>query len=132
MAADSLAAFFLFGVAMCALTIVTLAFPGSVLEPVWRLNPDAHRSFRSIGPWAFVLMATVGAACLFSAIGLFRRAPWGRVLAVLVLVTNLAGDVAASLLRHDARTLIGLPIGGAMIALLLSRPVKRLFISNAR
>jgi len=37
-----------------------------------------------------------------------------------ILIVNLIGDSLNALLRHDRRTLIGLPIGGAMIAYLLS------------
>ncbi len=114
-----LAAFFLFGAAMCVLTIVLLAFPGSALEPLWRLNPEAERAFRSIGPWAFMLMAIVGIACAFSAYGLGLRREWGRRLAIAVIALNLIGDTVNAVGRHDLRTLIGLPIGGAMIALLL-------------
>jgi len=33
-----LAAFFAFGAAMCALTIVLLLFPGTELDSLWRLN----------------------------------------------------------------------------------------------
>ncbi len=112
-------AFFIFGTVMCLLTIVLLAFPGSFLEPIWRLNPEAHRAFESIGPWAFILMATVGAVCAMSALGLGLRRDWGRWLAIAVLAANLIGDTAGAIVRHDPRTLIGLPIGGAMILALI-------------
>ena len=62
-----------------------------------------------------VLMTLVGTACGLSAIGLARHAQWGRWLAVAVLVINLVGDSLNALLRHDPKTLIGLPIGGLMI-----------------
>ncbi len=122
-----LAAFFIFGFVMCALTLLMLSLPGSVLEPLWRLNPVARTAFRSMGPWAFVLMTAAGAACLASAIGLAVRAQWGRRLAVSVLAVNLIADCANALIRHDARMLIGLPIGGAMIWFLCSRRVRALF-----
>jgi len=60
-------------------------------------------------------MATVGVACGLSAIGLARNARRGRSLAIAVLVVNLIGDSLNALLRHDPKTLIGLPIGGLMI-----------------
>src|SRR5437667_12831873 len=107
--------FFVFGTLMCLLTIVLLAFPGSFLEPLWRLNPDAHRAFESMGAWAFVLMSIVGVVCAMSALGLALQRDWGRWLAIGVLAANLIGDTAGAIVRHDPRTLIGLPIGGAMI-----------------
>jgi hypothetical protein len=123
----ALACFFLFGTTMCILTIATLAFPGSFLEPLWQVNPQARQAFQAMGTSAFALMAIVGTACLAAAIGLFRRADWGRVLAIGVLAVNLIGDLGGAIVRRDARTLIGLPIAGALIVFLSSEPVRRLF-----
>ena len=49
---------------------------------------------------------------------LARQKEWGRRLAIGTLAANLIGDCVSALVRHDPRTLIGLPIGGAMIAYL--------------
>ena len=57
------AAFFAFGATMCALTVSLLLFPGSALDSLWRLNPDARLAFESLGYWSVVLMLTVGTAC---------------------------------------------------------------------
>jgi uncharacterized membrane protein (DUF2068 family) len=116
-----LAGWFAFGAVMCALTVVLLLFPGSRLDQLWKLNPEAHSFFRSIGPVAVLFMAVLGAACASAAIGLARGARWGRWLALIILAINLVGDVANAALRHDSRSLIGLPIGGAMIIYLLAR-----------
>ncbi len=45
----------------------------------------------------------------------------------LVLVTNLLGDLGNAIGRGDYRTLIGLPIGGALICYLYSRRVRDVF-----
>lgn len=42
LAVNFLAAFFIFGAAMCLLTILMLALPGSALAELWRLNPEAQ------------------------------------------------------------------------------------------
>ena len=48
--------------------------------------------------------------------------PFGiLLLAIGVLTVNLIGDSVNALLRHDPRTLIGLPIGGLMIWYLLKK-----------
>ena len=116
-----LSAFFAFGAAICLLTIVALLFPGGPLEPIWRLNPDAHTAFQQIGRWSILLMAVVGSACALASVGLGRRARWGHRLALGILSFNLLGDLVNAFVRHDFRTLIGLPISGAMIAYLLMR-----------
>lgn len=122
-----LAAFFAFGAIMCALTLVLLLFPGSLLEPLWRLNPEAQVGFRTIGHWALVLMLVTGIACALASAGLLRRAEWGRRLAIAILSVNLLGDLGNAVIRHDYRTLIGLPIAAALIAYLMSASVREIF-----
>ena len=113
------AAFFAFGAMMCALTIGLLLFPGGALDSLWRVNPDARLMFQSLGSWSFVLMLTVGTACLVTAVGLWRSAFWATPLAIGILSVNVVGDVVNAVVRHDYRALIGLPVGGAMIFLLV-------------
>ena len=110
-----LAAFFAFGSLMALLASLGLLLPGGVLEPMWRLNPDAHRALTQLGAWGMLLMAAVAIACALAAIGLWIQAQWGRRLAVAILAINLLGDVMNAVTRGDLRTLIGVPIGGAMI-----------------
>jgi hypothetical protein len=108
--------FFAAGALICLVTMLALTFPGSFLESIWRFKPEAPVQFQEIGRGVSIaLMATVGVACGLSAIGLARNAQWGRRLAIAVLVVNLIGDSLNALLRHDPKTLIGLPIGGLMI-----------------
>ena len=113
--------FFAAGALICLVTMLALTFPGSFLESIWRFKPEAPVQFQEIGRGVSIaLMATVGVACGLSAIGLARNAQWGRRLAIAVLVVNLIGDSLNALLRHDPKTLIGVPIGGLMIWYLLA------------
>jgi len=107
--------FFAAGAVICLVTMLALAFPGGLLEPIWRLKPEARAEFQQLGSASIALMAVVGAACGLAAVGLAKNADWGRRLAIGVLTVNLVGDSLNALLRHDAKTLIGLPIGGLMI-----------------
>ena len=106
---------------MSGLTALLLAFPGTIADAVWKLHPQARDGLLTMGIPAIALMAVVSLACATAALGLSRRAPWGYWTAILILSANLTGDVFNALIRHDWRTLIGLPIGGAMIAYLVSR-----------
>jgi hypothetical protein len=114
-----LSAFFAVGAVICLITIIALLFPSGALDPIWRLNPDARVAFQQIGKLSILLMAVVGSACALAAIGLAKRARWGGRLALVILSVNLLGDLLNAFVRHDLRTLIGLPISGAMIAYLL-------------
>lgn len=100
---------------MCLLTIVLLIFPGTKLDSLWHLNPDAHVAFQSIGRWPILLMAVIGIGCALAAVGLWRRTLWGVKLAMTILLINMIGDLLNVIVRHDYRALIGLPIAGAMI-----------------
>jgi hypothetical protein len=117
----ALSVFFAFGAAMALLAATMLLFPGSILEPIWRLNPQAREALSHMGWWAVLLMAVVGAACATAALGLLRCKRWGYSMALAILSVNLLGDAANALIAHDWRTLIGLPIGGAMIFYLLKK-----------
>ena len=119
--------FFAAGALISGASALALAFPGSWLEPLWRLNPDARSAFTRMGPWAILLMVAVTAACAGAAVGLWTDRRWGHRLAVGVLGTNLLGDFLNAVVRGDLRTLIGLPIGGAMLVYLLSRRIRYRF-----
>jgi hypothetical protein len=114
--------FFAAGAVVCLVTILALVFPGSFLESIWRAKPEARVQFQEIGNGVSIaLMAGVGAACALAAVGLARNAAWGRRLAIGILIVNLIGDSLNAWLRHDPRTLIGLPVGGVMILYLLKK-----------
>jgi uncharacterized membrane protein (UPF0136 family) len=114
-----LVAFFVFGAAACAVAVAALLAPSGKLDVLWRLNPEAQLGFQQIGtPLSVVLMLVVGTACAWAAVGLARQKKWGRRLAIGILAVNLVGDSVSAIVRRDPRTLIGIPIGGAMLAYL--------------
>ena len=100
---------------MCLLTVMLLLFPGTKLDSLWNLNPDERVAFQSLGSWSIALMLAVGTGCSLAAIGLWRGMLWGIRLAVAILFFNIIGDLANVVARHDYRSLVGLPIAGAMI-----------------
>ena len=119
----------LFAVGACAsfISAVSLIFPGSFLEPIWRLNPNARAGFSRIGSWAIVLMVAVCVACIFTAVGLWRKRLWGYRLAVVMLVVNLCGDVINVITGTEPKAIIGIPIVGAILAYLLRKPTSAHF-----
>jgi bacteriorhodopsin len=109
---------------VCLVTMLALALPESSLESIWRLKPEVRNEFEEIGRGAsIVLMAAIGTACGLAAVGLAQAAKWGRWLAIGILTANLIGDSVNALLRHDPKTVIGLPIGGLMIWYLVKTKV---------
>ncbi len=68
-------------------------------------------------------MAAVCVACAIASFGLWHCKRWGFWTALIILSVNLAGNVTDSLSAHEWRPLIGLPIGGLMIAYLRERHI---------
>jgi uncharacterized membrane protein (DUF2068 family) len=112
---------------MSFISFVSLLFPGSFLEPLWRLNPRAHEGFTRIGAWAIVLMCAVSVACASAAVGLWRGNRWGYWLAFILLAINLLGDIINVLLGTEPRAAVGIPIVIAILVFLTSRRVRDFF-----
>ena len=111
----ALSLFFGAGALIAATTVAALLLPGSPLDAIWSLKPQAHSDFLSLGALAVPLMIVVSAFCALAAVGLWRGARWGTRVAIAVLTVNAIGDTANALLRHDYRTLIGLPVAGGLV-----------------
>ena len=123
----ALSLFFLFGAGASFVSSISLLFPGSFLEPIWRLNPRGHEGLRALGPPAIVLMATVSLACLTAAAGLWRGRRWGQRTAAVILGVNAIADAVNGISAGDRRTLIGLPIAAAMLWYLYTPRVRGFF-----
>lgn len=123
----ALSLFFLAGAVISFVAGVSLLFPGSILEPIWRVNPRAHEAFAGLGGWAIVPLCAVCLACASAAIGLWQGAYWGYRLAFGILVVNLLGDVANVLLAGEYKAAIGVPIVIAILAFLRSSRTRAFF-----
>ena len=123
----ALSFFFAFGACASGFSFLTLLLPGSPLDVLWRVNPDGHAALRQAGALGVLLMAVVCALCATTSRGLWLRLRWAHRLAVAMLALNLTADLANGFIRGDYRTLVGLPIAGAMIACLLTPGVRAVF-----
>ena len=119
-----LASFFAFGTSMCVLTTLMLLAPASPVARLWVLNPTARVAFQSLGPWSIVLMLVVGTACAAAAAGLWLGRSWGRSVAIGVLAVQMIGDLTNVVVRHDRRTLVGLPVAALLLWYLFGRTAR--------
>ncbi len=123
----ALSIFFSFGATMSFISFVSLLFPGSFLEPMWRLNPRAREGFASIGAWAIVLMFVVFVGCASAAVGLWRGARWGYWIALALLAINMLGDIVNVVTGTEPRAAVGIPIVIVILAFMMTKRMRRFF-----
>jgi hypothetical protein len=124
---SALSIFFLAGALISLTASASLLFPGSFIEPMWRINPRAHQHLSELRPWAAVLLLAVSMSCAMAAIGLWRRARWGHKIAVALIAINLVGDMANTVMGTEPRAIVGVPIALAILFSLLSKKVRDYF-----
>lgn len=102
----------------------SLIFPDSALGIIWQIKPTARDALSSMGIWSIFLLIILGASCEFAAVGLWTGAPWGRWLALALLIANGAGDLLRAVVTSDIQTALGVPIVGALVGYLFSREAR--------
>lgn len=121
------AAFLFFGATMALLAGITLSFPGTILDRVWRLNPVAYAQLSPLGVPMGVAFLSLALLLLISAVGWIRRSRWGWTLAVVIIAIQVLGD-CANLLRGDVlRGAVGVVIAGALLFYMTRPPVRAAF-----
>lgn len=123
----ALSIFFAAATVITIVAAISLTFPNGFLEPIWKLNPRGRAGLGAIGMWAVLLFYGVGTACAVAAIGLWRRAPWGRWTAMAVLSIDLLGNVFNVISGTELRAIIGIPIVLLMLGYLITGRVRRFF-----
>ncbi len=123
----ALSLFFLVGAVLAGTAAASLAFPSSVLEPMWRLNPHGHQGLLRMHAWAVVLMALASFGCAVAGVGLWCLRSWGYAVAVIVLVIQLAGDVVNVVSGVEPRAAVGVPVVAALLVYLTRASVRQAF-----
>lgn len=118
---------FVIGTVASLVSAISLSFPSSFLEVLWRLNPHAREGFALMGNWSIVLMSVVCLACFLTAIGLWRGLRWGYWLAVTMLTINLIGDVINVVTGTEYRAIAGIPIVFVLLVFLIRKRTREYF-----
>src|SRR6202044_4112464 len=85
--------FLCFGAIMASLAATTLLWRGTPLDRLWDLNPRAYNQLAPSGGAVGILFLLLGAALAATGFGWFRRRLWGWGLAVVIIATQVLGDV---------------------------------------
>ena len=126
-----MAVFLVFGATMAALAGITLLFPGSFLDPVWRINPEAGEQLRQLGRGIGIAFLGLGAAMVAAAIGWTRRRFWGWALAVIIIASQVLGDLVNAFRGEWLKGAVGAAIAGALLAYLIRPATRGAFEKNS-
>ena len=119
---------FLFVAAIIAtLAAATLLRRGTALDRLWDLNPAAYKQLAPVGGTVGILFLLLGVALATAAIGWFRRRLWGWRLAVVIIATQVLGDIV-NVVRGDLlRGGTGAIIAGALLLFLFRPKLRSMF-----
>ena len=109
---------------MASFAGTTLIWQGTFLDHIWVLNMPAYRQLAPFGRTAGVLFLILSAALGVAGVGWFERQLWGWWLAVVIITTQVLGDLFSIFMGHFARGAAGVLIASALLLYLL-RPVVR-------
>jgi len=126
-AITAIGVFWFFGAIMAAYACVTLLWPGTVLDRLWKLNISAHVQLLLMGRAIGFLFLVLGAALVATGIGWRRRRAWGWTLGVILLATQVTGDLANAAMGEYLRGGAGLLIAGSLLFYLFRPNVKQVF-----
>src|SRR5690348_14400478 len=90
--------FLVFGAFMAPLAGLSLGWPGSGLDQMWRLNPRAYSSLAPLGRWIGIAFFLLGLTMAIAAVGWFQRQLWGWKLTVGIIATQVIGNAVNLLL----------------------------------
>ena len=111
--------FLFFGVVMATFAATTLLRRGTPLDRLWSLNPTAYNQLAPLGGIVGILFLVLAATLITAGIGWFRRRLWGWRLAVVVIATQVLGDVVNCVRGDRLRGGTGVIIAGALLLFLL-------------
>jgi hypothetical protein len=119
--------FLFFGASMASLAAATLLWRGTALDRLWTLNPTAYKQLAPLGRIVGIFFLLLGAALITAGIGWFRRRLWGWRLAVVIISTQVLGDVVNCARGDWLHGGTGLIIAGALLLFLLQPRIRAAF-----
>jgi hypothetical protein len=119
--------FLFFGAIMASLAATTLLWRGTALDRLWALNPTAYKQLAPLGGTVGILFLLLGAALTTAGIGWLRHRLWGWRLAVVIIATQVLGDVVSCVRGDLLRGGTGFVIAGALLLFLLRPRVRAAF-----
>ena len=111
--------FLFLGAALSMLAGVTLAWPGTVLDRAWELNPTAYLQMAPLGRALGIPFLALGAVLAIAGIGWFRRRLWAWWLTVVIIASQVLGGLGHVFMGQLMQGAIGTVIPGVLLFYLL-------------
>jgi hypothetical protein len=113
---------------MAGLAAITLLWRGTPLDRLWVLNQMAYKRLAPMGRAVGILFLLLGAALATAGIGWFRHRPWGWRLAVVIIATQVVGDLVNCVRGDLLRGGTGVIIAGALLLFLWRPKIRHSFV----
>ena len=113
---------------MAGLAAITLLWRGTPLDRLWVLNQMAYKRLVPMGRVVGVLFLLLSGALTTAGIGWFRRRPWGWRLAVVIIATQVVGDLVNCVRGDSLRGRTGVIIAGALLLFLWRPKIRDSFV----
>jgi hypothetical protein len=122
--------FLFFGASMALLAGTTLIWQGMFLDHIWVLNAPAYRQLAPFGKTVGVLFLFLSAALAVAGVGWIGRRLWGWRLAVVIIATQVLGDLISIFMGHFVRGAVGVTIASALLLYLFRSVVRSAFVAR--
>jgi len=124
---------FLFAATIVAFVVgESLLFPNTLLDSLWKFNPEGAALFHSIGRLSGLFLLALGVGTFFAALGLLRGQRWAWWFGVILFAIDACGNVVSCFLTHDAlRSLTGAIVSGTFLFFLCRDSVRGYFLRQA-
>ncbi len=122
--------FLFIGAFMALLAGTTLIWRGTLLDHVWVLNASAYSQLAPFGKTVGVPFLVLSAALAVAGVGWFRRRLWGWQLAVVIIATQVLGDLVSIFMGHFVRGAAGVTIASALLLYLFRTGVRSAFAAR--
>jgi hypothetical protein len=111
--------FLFFGPSMASLAGTTLIWQGTVLDHVWTLNAPAYKQLSPLGKTIGIPFLVLSADLAAAGVGWFGRRLWRWRLAVVIIATQVLGDLVSIFMGHFVKGATGVTIAAALLLYLL-------------
>jgi len=125
---NAIGIFLFFGAVVAGLAAITLLWRGTPLDRLWVLNQMAYKRLVPMGRAVGILFLLLSGALTTAGIGWFRRRPWGWRLAVVIIATQVVGDLVNCVRGDSLRGGTGVIVAGALLLFLWRPKIRDSFV----